>query len=487
MSFKPLQVQTYYLAGSGAIIGATSIIIKSMLSIDGTALSMTADFGTIGFATIDPGNNTLEEQISFTGLVNNSNGTTTLSGVSSITFESPYTSTSGLLKTHAGAAPFVISNTSGFYDKFAIKENDETIIGQWTFSTFPITPSVPLATTTVAGVVELATQTEILSKSTTGSVGPLVVTPDKVASTLLSDYKVDTGTANTYAIAPSPAITAYTVGQVFSFKAVNANTTASTLNVNSLGTKTIKRLGGASDLILGDILAGQIVVVEYDGTNFQLISPGGTYASYNIQTFAASGTWTKPANAKFVVAMGIGSGGNGGTNGGNGANHGGGGGGGGAIDSKQFLPSVMASTVAVTIGTGGGAVASTFGALLSVAGGVNGGNASGGGEGSSGAGGAAGTGVAGGAGATGQGSTGGGGGGGGGSTSSTNVGGAAGTTDTNLGAGGNGGPIGSATGTSVGLPGSNYGGGGGGAGYGTGTTSIGGVGAPGYMSVVTFI
>lgn len=158
MSFKPLQVQTYYLAGSGAVIGATSIVIKSMLSIDGDSLSMTTDFGDIGYATIDPGNNTLEEQISFTGLVNNSNGTTTLSGVSSVGFESPYTSTSGLMKTHAGAAPFVISNTSGFYDQFAIKSNDETITGQWTFDVTPISPpgGVSDASTTVKGVTKLS-------------------------------------------------------------------------------------------------------------------------------------------------------------------------------------------------------------------------------------------------------------------------------------------------------------------------------------------
>ena len=134
------------------------------------------------------------------------------------------------------------------------------------------------ATLSAKGIVQLATQAEVLAKTATGSTGAaLMMTPDLIASTLLSDYKVDTGSANTYAIAPAPAITAYTVGQRFTFKAVNANTTASTINVNSLGAKDIKK-NSTLALDAGDIRAGQIVEVEYDGTNFQMISPFGNTA-----------------------------------------------------------------------------------------------------------------------------------------------------------------------------------------------------------------
>ena len=80
-------------------------------------------------------------------------------------------------------------------------------------------------------------------------------------------YAVDTGTANTYAIAPSPTITVYAAGQLFSFKATNANTGASTLTVSSLGAKTIKKHYNV-DLEAGDIQSGGIYDVRYDGTNF---------------------------------------------------------------------------------------------------------------------------------------------------------------------------------------------------------------------------
>lgn len=135
MAFYQNQLQNFFLAGAGAVAGATTITLKSMKTIDGAALTMATDFGSIAYGTLEPGNNTLEESISFSSLVNNANGTVTLGGIKSITFGEPYTSTTGLSKTHAGSTTFVVSNTSGYYTKFAIKENDETVTGSWSFPT----------------------------------------------------------------------------------------------------------------------------------------------------------------------------------------------------------------------------------------------------------------------------------------------------------------------------------------------------------------
>jgi len=120
MVVKFVQAQNFFLAGAGAVTGATTIVLKSFLGINGTALTMT-DFGDIGFATLEPGNNTQEEQISFTGVTQNANGTATLTGISSVLFISPHTTTSGILKTHPGSATLVISNTSGFYNQFFLQ------------------------------------------------------------------------------------------------------------------------------------------------------------------------------------------------------------------------------------------------------------------------------------------------------------------------------------------------------------------------------
>src|SRR6266403_2303381 len=92
-------------------------------------------------------------------------------------------------------------------------------------------------------------------------------------------YATDTGSAKAYAIAPSPAIAAYVAGQSFTVKAANSNTTTSTLAVSGLTAKTIKKFDGVTNLVSGDIIAGQIFEVIYDGTNFQMASPGGTPGS----------------------------------------------------------------------------------------------------------------------------------------------------------------------------------------------------------------
>lgn len=273
-----------------------------MTDIDGNALSMSGTFGSSGFGTLEPGNGTLEEQIVFTGLVNNANGTTTLSGVSSVSFVYPYTQTSGLAKTHAGSVTFVISNTSGFYDKLTSKSDDETITGTWTFpSTDPnragigsdtdtavATAFVTLgqlsrqaiagaanASTTVKGLVQLPTQAQTDARTTIGSTGAaLVLTPDVVRSTKLSDTVDDSGSGNTYAITPVPAVAAYSTGIVVGFRATHTNTGAATLNVNGLGARTITK-EGTTALASSDIIAGLFVQAEYGNGagGFQMMNP----------------------------------------------------------------------------------------------------------------------------------------------------------------------------------------------------------------------
>ena len=63
-TFKYAQVQPFSLSGAGAITGDITLTLKSFKTIDGVNLAMT-DFGTIGFGTLEPGNGTYEEQISF--------------------------------------------------------------------------------------------------------------------------------------------------------------------------------------------------------------------------------------------------------------------------------------------------------------------------------------------------------------------------------------------------------------------------------------
>jgi len=120
------------------------------------------------------------------------------------------------------------------------------------------------------GHVELATAAEV----TAGTDTERAITPSSLPVQIQDShyvYAADAEASDTYVITLTPAIAAYAVGQVFHFKANTANTGAATLNVNGKGAITIKKLYD-QDLATGDIEAGQIVTVVYDGTNFQMQS-----------------------------------------------------------------------------------------------------------------------------------------------------------------------------------------------------------------------
>jgi len=83
-------------------------------------------------------------------------------------------------------------------------------------------------------------------------------------------YAADGGAANAYTVSLSPAATAYTAGMQVCFKVANTNTGASTINVNALGVKNIFVDGAA--VTGGELMAGDMVELRYDGTQFQVVS-----------------------------------------------------------------------------------------------------------------------------------------------------------------------------------------------------------------------
>jgi hypothetical protein len=110
----------------------------------------------------------------------------------------------------------------------------------------------------------------------------------------------DTGSANTYAIALTPAVTAYVAGQVFHFKAANASSGASTLNVNALGAKNIKKKND-QDIAAGDIEQNAIVSVIYDGTSFQMLSQLGTTSSFTLTGDSGSNQTIEDGNTLDIA------------------------------------------------------------------------------------------------------------------------------------------------------------------------------------------
>lgn len=92
-------------------------------------------------------------------------------------------------------------------------------------------------------------------------------------------YAIATGT-DTYTATISPAISGYSTGMSFNILFANANTGASTLNLNGLGAVALKKSASVA-LASGDIVAGAFFQVVYDGTNFQIttIATGAAFVS----------------------------------------------------------------------------------------------------------------------------------------------------------------------------------------------------------------
>ncbi|MBL8712262.1 MAG: hypothetical protein JNM12_05135 [Alphaproteobacteria bacterium] len=121
-----------------------------------------------------------------------------------------------------------------------------------------------------------------------------------------ANYAADTGAANAYAVAPVPALSGYTAGQVVILKPANAVTGASTLNVGALGAKAVKTQDG-SDLSANAMVAGGVFVLVYDGTNFILTNPattGNFLLAKGTAVASASTTDIGAANSDYVEVSG---------------------------------------------------------------------------------------------------------------------------------------------------------------------------------------
>jgi hypothetical protein len=91
--------------------------------------------------------------------------------------------------------------------------------------------------------------------------GQILLAIEKLIEARSGNYALDTGLANAYVVALSPAIAAYAGNFSGSFKAVNANTGASTLNAGGGVIALVNDVGGV--LVAGDIPAGSIVSYNF--------------------------------------------------------------------------------------------------------------------------------------------------------------------------------------------------------------------------------
>lgn len=119
-------------------------------------------------------------------------------------------------------------------------------------------------------------------------------TVGQVQAAVVAHANAVAGTADAITATFSPAFAAYTAKMRFRFTAGGANTIAApTVNVDGLGAKTIKKLGGGA-LSPGDIAgSGHICDCVYNGTDVILLN-FAPLAVDREQTFSAKQTFSKP-------------------------------------------------------------------------------------------------------------------------------------------------------------------------------------------------
>lgn len=223
----------------------------------------------------------------------------------------------------------------------------------------------PLPYTLTNGTTADATQVMADLNKIVNDVNTNVVFP---SFTQQGYYAAATGTGNALIVSVSPAPALYVPGMVLNIKASATNTGAATINVNGLGAQNIVNPNGAA-LRSQQILSGELAVMVYDGTQFQLqtLSPLGarqlTVSRTGVNNTAA-GAWTStvPAGVNFYTleAWGGGGGGGGSSNGSGFAA-----GGAGGCYGKLLLPVTPGDTVSGVIGAGGagGTTSGTIGTV----------------------------------------------------------------------------------------------------------------------------
>lgn len=236
VNLKFVQTPAVALYASVAPTDTTIRITPYPVDLDGNNLVMT-DFGSLGYFTIDPKISGYEEIISFTGITNNGDGTATLTGLTrDLQSKYPYTGT-GTGKSHGSGAIIVFSDNPQIFGRFAGKDNDETITGNWTFNTAPVALSATPATTTSLGNVRTSvTPSTVLGNPTITIASPAVVT--LVAHGLTVNDSITFSTTGALPTGITPGTTYYVISTGLTSNAFEISLTVGGTAVTTTGTQS---------------------------------------------------------------------------------------------------------------------------------------------------------------------------------------------------------------------------------------------------------
>ncbi len=202
--------------------------------------------------------------------------------------KSPYTGgASGQL--FSTGSTVIVSNDPHTMSRFASLDIANTFSLLQTFTVAPKSATVPTANDDVVNKLyadNLAQAGAPDSSTTVKGIGEVSVAPTLATNPIFVgdndprvsvQYGVDSGIINAYVVSTPDPYLAMATGQKYSFTPLTANTGSATININGFGVKAI--FNKNAPLTGGEILAGQVIELQYDGTQFQMISPASIYMS----------------------------------------------------------------------------------------------------------------------------------------------------------------------------------------------------------------
>lgn len=295
-SFNPTGGGTYTLQSSVSSSQSTITLTSFREPSSNIPYTMSYINSSTTYGTISPSSGN-SEFISATGITQNANGTATLTGVTRGLSRTPGTggcvASTTLAHAYPGQTQFILSNSPCYYTQYAVKQNDETISGGWsftgqtTFTNFPITPSNSTSSETVAGIVQLATGAQAASSNRTGSTGARTVLPSSLATT-------------TYNSA--------TAGNVIPV----TDLTTKAIDQNFLPATTTKQFQMASSTYIGSFPAYQIgknaMIVTSTGTSTVVLPSGVTKLFVEVQAGGCAGGSVSPGGSQSSSGGGGGAG-----------------------------------------------------------------------------------------------------------------------------------------------------------------------------------
>ncbi len=360
-SFLPVGGQTYTLSGAGVTATQSTIPLTSFKTPDGRPITMTM-VGAVGYGVIEPNSPTKIEDVTFTGIIQNANGTASLTGVSRGTdFVSPYQASTSLATNHAGGSYFILSNTAGFYgQQFAFVNSSTTITSPWIYlasggqPSYDTNPTVwasqlsfadkqyvdaaansGAATSTFGniGIVWLATRTQISASTASSSSGAPLVIPSSFATS-----SPTLGSGNYVAVTRSsdeklsPQFIATSSSDAYNFAGLLSFVTASSthlgitgdINLGGLGYKFNSSARQATGTVLSEDGSGGLsfsypqvrnLDIGYSGnttssnstTSLKTISiPAGTLATNRRLEISAEISSTAGASCGLTILLGTG-------------------------------------------------------------------------------------------------------------------------------------------------------------------------------------